>query len=350
MNKAENGLTIQSDIKQKQEAATHDQAALAEKVATYINEATSENTRKAYKSDIKHFEQVWGGLLPASTSTVCKYLAAYAETLNVTTLARRLSAIATWHKAQGFPDPTNNELVRKVMQGIRKKHNQPADQARPLTIQELSLLDNFLQTKITEAAESGLVTAKSEKQWLKAHRDLAMVLIGFWRGFRADTVCSLKIEHIKPVQLHIEGAVVPGLRIFLPASKGDRQARGETFDIPSLPELCPVTAYNNWINAAGLMKQKGPVFRTFDRSGDLTNKAMAPGSVNHWMKRLCKSAGMADHEQFSSHSMRRGVATHLANMGADVAGLMKFIGWKSSDSAVKYIDQGQRINSLLLKS
>lgn len=31
----------------------------------YITAATSDNTRKAYRSDIQHFEQ-WGGRLPAT--------------------------------------------------------------------------------------------------------------------------------------------------------------------------------------------------------------------------------------------------------------------------------------------
>jgi hypothetical protein len=35
----------------------------------YINAATAENTRKAYKTDIAHFE-AWGGVLPASPEII----------------------------------------------------------------------------------------------------------------------------------------------------------------------------------------------------------------------------------------------------------------------------------------
>ncbi|TAK75601.1 MAG: integrase, partial [Gammaproteobacteria bacterium] len=47
----------------------------------YIKAATSENTRKAYRNDIQHFEK-WGGRLPASPESIILYLQAYAAVLN----------------------------------------------------------------------------------------------------------------------------------------------------------------------------------------------------------------------------------------------------------------------------
>jgi hypothetical protein len=54
--------------------------------------ATSDNTRRAYQADIRHFER-WGGQLPATTEAVLRYLHAFAETLNPRTLSRRITAI-----------------------------------------------------------------------------------------------------------------------------------------------------------------------------------------------------------------------------------------------------------------
>lgn len=56
----------------------------------YIRAATSENTRKAYRSDIRHFQR-WGGLLPATSDSVIVYLQEHASILNPRTLARRLT-------------------------------------------------------------------------------------------------------------------------------------------------------------------------------------------------------------------------------------------------------------------
>ena len=47
----------------------------------YIHAATSNNTRRAYQSDIRHFLH-WGGLLPTSTEMILRYLSDYAPQLN----------------------------------------------------------------------------------------------------------------------------------------------------------------------------------------------------------------------------------------------------------------------------
>ena len=323
----------------------------AQKAQRYIKSATSQNTRDAYRSDIRHFEEDWGGFLPSSRQKVVEYLAHYADKLSVATLNRRIAALAAWHRSGGFTDPTDNETVRKVMTGIRKEHNAPPNQARPLTLDELRVLVQHIQGKIDGAVATGLVTAKQEKQWLVAHRDLAILLIGFWRGFRADTICKLKLEHIKKTTMVVAGKRVQALQIFLPASKGDRKAVGETFKLPIRDELCAVVAYDNWLNAAEIANQKGWVFRKFDKSGNLTAQKIKPASLNNWIKRLCTAAGLSSPEEFSSHSMRRGIAILLADRSqGDVALLKDYIGWKSDASAIRYVsDARNRGDELLLK-
>ncbi len=46
---------------------------LPEAIASYVRDSLAENTRRAYQSDLRHFE-VWGGSLPASAETVAAYL------------------------------------------------------------------------------------------------------------------------------------------------------------------------------------------------------------------------------------------------------------------------------------
>ena len=42
----------------------------------YINAATRDNTRKAYRSAIRHFEVEWGAaFLPATADSIARYLA-----------------------------------------------------------------------------------------------------------------------------------------------------------------------------------------------------------------------------------------------------------------------------------
>jgi len=58
----------------------------------YIKAATSNNTRKAYRSDLRHFKYC-GGLLPATVENIISYLQKNAATLNPRTLSRRLTAL-----------------------------------------------------------------------------------------------------------------------------------------------------------------------------------------------------------------------------------------------------------------
>jgi len=72
---------------------------------TYVEAATSPNTRKAYQQDIRHFVGA-GGLLPTTTEAIIQYLTHFATTLNPRTLSRRLTALKLWPTHQGFYDPT----------------------------------------------------------------------------------------------------------------------------------------------------------------------------------------------------------------------------------------------------
>ncbi len=47
-------------------------------VNPYLKAATSDNTRKAYRHDIRHYEN-WGGKLPATPQSVVQYLQAFAS-------------------------------------------------------------------------------------------------------------------------------------------------------------------------------------------------------------------------------------------------------------------------------
>jgi hypothetical protein len=54
-------------------ASAVDCTCLPEAVASYVRDSLAENTRRAYQSDLRHFE-MWGGSLPASPKTVAAYL------------------------------------------------------------------------------------------------------------------------------------------------------------------------------------------------------------------------------------------------------------------------------------
>ena len=289
----------------------------------YIEAATRDNTRRSYRSAIEHFEVTWGGFLPATSEAVARYLATYAGSLAVNTLKVRLSALAQWHSSQGFPDPTKAPVVRKVLKGIRALHPAQEKQAEPLQLQHLeqvvASLEQEAQTARAEGDQPGL---------LRARRDTALILLGFWRGFRSDELCRLQIEHVKAV-------AQSGITLYLPRSKTDRENLGKTYQTPALQRLCPVQAYIAWITEAALVR--GPVFRGIDRWGHLSEEGLHANSVIPLLRQALERAGIAG-ELYTSHSLRRGFATWAHQSGWDLKSLMSYVGWKDMKSAMRYVE------------
>jgi integrase len=286
---------------------------------TYLQLAERRNTQKSYAASVKHFEQEWHGLLPATPETVAQYLAAFASSLALNTLKARLAGLSRWHQDHGFLDPTKDRLVSQVLKGIRVAHTLPEKQAKPIELDQLQQVCDWLDQ--TAEGETSL------RQ--RCARDKAMLLIGFWRGFRADEITRLAIEHIQ-----VEPGL--GLKIYLPWTKGDRDAQGQYFQCPALSRLCPVAAYEAWLGLSGLTH--GPVFRKIDRWGHLGTDAMQAGSVIPWLRQLLSQAGIADAGQYSSHSLRRGFASWARSSGWDIKDLMEYVGWKDIGSAMRYMD------------
>ena len=109
-------------------------------VNEYISAATRGNTRISYRAAIEHYEDVWGGFLPATADSIARYLAHFAPTLAVSTLKQRLAALAVWHNEQGFPDPTKAPHVKKVLKGIAELHPHQEKQAKPIQLDQLLLI------------------------------------------------------------------------------------------------------------------------------------------------------------------------------------------------------------------
>lgn len=292
-------------------------------VDRYLEAATRDNTRRSYRAAVEHFEVAWGGFLPATSESVARYLACYAGQLSVNTLKSRLSGLAQWHSSQGFADPTRAPVVRKVLKGIRALHPAQEKQAEPLQLLDLERVVARLNAGALEAQARG-----DQPGVLRCRRDAALILLGFWRGFRSDELCRLQVQDVKA----IAGA---GISLYLPRSKSDRDNAGRTYQTPALQRLCPVQAYIDWVNCAALVR--GPVFRGVDRWGNLSEEGLHANSVIPLLRHALARAGIAA-EPYTSHSLRRGFASWAHHNGWDLKSLMAYVGWRDMKSAMRYID------------
>ncbi|PVZ19516.1 MULTISPECIES: site-specific integrase [unclassified Pseudomonas] len=297
-------------------------------VARYLAAGTRDNTRRSYRAAIEHFEVSWGGLLPATADSVARYLADHAATHSLATLRQRLAALSQWHLTQGFADPVRTPLVRQVFKGIRALHPAQPRQATPLGIETLERVVAALEAEATDPVRR-----------LRARRDQALVLLGFWRGLRSDELARLRVEHVRA-----QAGV--GIELYLPRSKGDRQNLGSQLRTPALSRLCPVQAYLAWVTTAGLAH--GPVFRGIDRWGHLADAPLHSNSLIPLIRGILERGGV-DATAYSSHSLRRGFATWATANGWDLKSLMAYVGWKDVKSALRYIDPATSFGGLALE-
>ncbi len=304
------------------------------KADRYLQAGVRENTRKSYRAAVEHFEVTWGGFLPATGESIVRYLAEYADQHAISTLKQRLAALAQWHISQGFPDPTKTPTVRQMLKGIRVLHPAREKQAATLLLRHLEQAVAWLEGQSEQAGHSN-----DHKSVMRHRRDIALVLIGFWRGFRGDELARLDVENT-------QAQAGAGITFYLPHTKGDRKHLGTTFHTPALKKLCPVEAYINWITVAGIAR--GPIFRKIDRWGNLSESGINPNSLIPMIRRIFNQAGVPA-DMYTSHSMRRGFATWASANGWDIKSLMSYVGWKDVKSALRYVDPSTSFGGMALQ-
>lgn len=285
----------------------------------YLQAATSDNTRKAYRSAIRQFEK-WGGRLPTDLDTVVRYLLARAESLNSRTLDLHLTAIGQWHYYQGIIDPVKDPLVRKTMEGIRRTHCQPKRKAKALRLEHIAQMVNHLRH---------LPDSK------KKQRDIALLLTGFFGAFRRSELVAIQVSDLvwEP----------EGLIIRLPRSKTDQHAMGLARALPfGASSCCPAKAVKMWLESADITS--GPVFRPVNRWDQVQGKHLNPGAINDLLKALGDACKFDFVPDLSSHSFRRGLSTSAARERVDFELIKRQGGWKNDATVWEYIEEGQQLS------
>jgi site-specific recombinase XerD len=280
-------------------------------VRQYVDAALSDNTLRAYRSDLKHF-LAWGGTIPASPERVATYIAHHATTLAGTSLSRRLVAIARAHAAQGLPSPTASPLVRATLRGIRRTSHRPVRQVAPLQ-------------------KADLVRMVHGLHGLRGLRDTALLLVGFASAMRRSELVSLNVEDI---QFTDEGTLLR-----LRRSKTDQEGSGRDIAIPRLRgRHCPSRCLLAWLEAAGITA--GALFRRVNRYDQVLPHRLTAQSVALIIKERAAAAGL-DPTRFSGHSLRAGFVTNATNRGASSSSIRRQTGHTSDAMLQRYVRNSQ---------
>lgn len=276
-------------------------------VRNYIRASLSENSRRAYRSDLNQF-LAWGGTIPARPEMVARYLAAHAEQSAIATLSRRLVSIGKAHTAQGQPSPVATELVRATMRGVRRIHGSA-------------------QRAVAPAEKEDVLSMVANLVGVKGSRDKALLLIGFAGAFRRSELVSLTVGDIEQAK--------QGMIVQLRFSKTDQEGRGRKVAIPfARGAVCPVLALQHWLEVAAI--SKGPIFRAVNRHGVIADTALTPQAVALVVKERAKAVGL-DPSRYAGHSLRAGLVTSAAKLGVSSWKIRQQTGHASDAMLARYI-------------
>lgn len=265
----------------------------------------SDHTLRAYRSDWADFAQ-WcvardDPALPASVESVLDYVGELASTRKASTVERRLAAIGEAHREVGLVSPTDDDRIRIDVTRIRWHQRQSTGRTEPLAVRELRVM--------LAALPGGLVGA----------RDRALLLLGYGAGLRPSELVTLDVSDVSVVDDGLAVSLMRG-RVVIPYG--------------SSPELCAVTAWQEWSLAAGLVN--GPALRAVDRHGHLGMNRLGEKSVTRIVRRAAERAGLDEH-RYSALSLRLGMVAAATDVGAPDRGIMAQTGHRSRRLVRRYI-------------
>ena len=302
----------------------------------FASNARAENTIRAYAADLEDFrhwcKKIGREWLPAEPKTVGLYLGARADDLSLATLERRLAAIASLHKEEGYESPASvaEGPLRKIWKGLVREKTRRQDGAPPLLVEDLrAIIEHLPRYSPTGDGPTGELT-------LTSLRDRALLLVGWTGALRRSELVALTTEDVK----FIEGE---GVNIYIRQSKADQEAEGLVKGLPygSSKETCPVTALRQWLQAAERQlggRLEGDIFRRFYRGESIGPSAMTAQYVSTVLKRHAEAAGF-DPEQYSAHSLRAGFITQAIRAGKPERRVKEHSGHASWETFNRYVEE-----------
>lgn len=319
---------------------------LAEKARTYVDAASSSNTRRAYSADWTHFTN-WCrrqglSVMPPQPQTVGLYITACAagkatdtgKANSVSTIERRLSSLA-WNYAQrGSILDRKDRHIATVMAGIRNTHAAPPRQKAALSPGDLIAMLETL-----------------DRGTLRGLRDRAMLLTGFAGGLRRSEIVGLDAGRDQTecgcgwIEIFEEGILV--------VLRGKTGWREVEIGRGTSDATCPVVAMETWLKFARIAH--GPLFRRVTGQGKkLGAERLNDQEIARLIKRTAISAGLAPDLaesaralSFSGHSLRAGLASSAE---IEERHVQKQLGHASAEMTRRYQRRRDRFRINLTKA
>ena len=277
------------------------------------------NTHATYKRGVESFDSFRSKLgldikWPAPIDHIIAYIASLSiECKSPSTINTYISALAYIHKLNGWQDPTDNFIIKKLKEGC-KRQDKRSDCRRPITLPILRQLSQLLQGLCQSTFESSLFRAA-----------FLLAFFGFLRV--GEFTVTSKNGDVSNILSRGDIIINHGPPEFMEAtirfSKTDQYGESTTLNFTrgTDPLLCPVNAMIDYLRVRP--STEGPLFIHFGKD------PMTRYQFDSMLKRGIKAMGLCP-TLFSPHSFRIGAATSAAVSGIPMD-IIKSIGrWQSS--------------------
>ena len=142
----------------------------------------------------------------------------------------------------------------------------------PDALRVVDIAGGWLADAQVDAARRGDMPAL-----LQHTRDLALLLMLFWRPVSAAELVGVRVEDVTM-------SAYSGISCEVTGPGGSRRTNWRPITRPALRHLCPVRAVRLWVDVAKL--DSGPLFPRINRDGGLTSEALPADSVLPLLLRL----------------------------------------------------------------
>jgi integrase len=234
-----------------------------------------------------------------------QYLEDVGQSLTVATMSRRVASISRLLDLLKQPNPTKEPDVILGLKRLKRNLGIAQKQATPLTLDVMRKLQAVCDNTIV-----GL-------------RNRLLLQLGYESMRRRSEIYAFRFDDVKklPNGKHA---------LLLRKSKTDQFGEGKL--IPISDKL--VEMINHWQDR--IKQTDGYILRSFKR--DLSvRESLAPAALNKILKLRQRKAKLRDISELSGYSFRVGAAVDLLDKGVPLERIMLRGGWKSENTALRYL-------------
>jgi integrase len=265
----------------------------------------------------------------------CVWLAGQGR--SVSTISGNLSGLKFYYEQLGKgylkgrpgvatrPSPSSDELVRRVLRGIRRRHGRPTPRKAPL------LLDSV--EKMMDVQPDNM----------RGLRNRAFLSLTWAACRRVSEMYGLNVDRTGNGWIEFDQH---GLVVVLRRSKTNQDFQvEERYGVParlSAPRYCPVALIKEWMKQAELTR--GPLFPSLKRNRQPRGRRICHNGLSHLVRTAAEEIGL-DPTSVSPHSLRIGCITWLYLEGVHPERIREQSGHKDLQTLFDYIRPFKRSSS-----